>query len=557
MLYVSLKLITTISLVVVASVWFGSKLVINSRRDLHPIALNGQANVGPTRKEKETAVYRNFTVPPGFPLSTGLGLSMGYKLRNGNFGDIWSNIMSLSAENFVELSGQEYSVKKINAISKCLSKYVVQHSESGRLGIAAPIFELPGFTISIAGLMSSLNDVIPVFLSSVPRSKQELDILAIDSWTTFHQMNGSHKWYKIIIVCNDHSGQPPQTIPPNVVTWKDIVSNQEEDTVFEYEPPKDNSDDTKLLAIISSPWNLSTSFSHMALVSSVSAFIKSFPMDNELSGKDHLTVVIEEATKYYYPIQVWTKILTTLLHGGSASLLYAEPKQVDLQSCINEKTSLLQIDSSSPLLDSILQSSTAVLQELKLSWALSLLSEGIFTPSALSCSAFHNIRCLFLSTTVLDARAVTAMEMPSRKVQTKAKNSRSTLTLNKLRALVGSRLVVELYSPFMVMGPIACTNFFDYRILPDSVDSRLSHYGPISTSLEAKLVEDEHRPELQSSKRQGMLCIRGFTIGKPVEPERLERALQIVEKFDGGEGWMPMLGVYGLFGKDGCFYEFK
>ncbi|CUS23703.1 LAQU0S11e02366g1_1 [Lachancea quebecensis] len=557
MLYLSLKLATSILLVLVASIWFGSKLVINSRRDLHPIALNGQANVGPTRKEKETAVYRNFTVPPGFPLSTGLGLSMGYKLRNGNFGDIWSNIMSLSARNYVELSGREYSVKKINALAKCLSKFVIQQSGSGRLGIAAPIFELPGFTVAIAGFMSSLSNVVPVFLTSVPRSKQELDILAIDSWTTFHQMNGSCEWYKIIIVCNENTGQPPQTIPQNVVTWKDLVSDQADDPVFEYAPPKDNCDDAKLLAITSSPWNLNTSFSHMALVSSVSAFIKSFPMDNEISGKDHLTVVIEEATKYYYPIQVWTKLLTTLLHGGSTSILFIKPNETDLQSRINEKTSLLQIDSSSPLLDSILQSPTTAFKKVKLGWALSLLSEGIFTSSALSHQAFQNMRCMFLSATVGDTRAVTAMEIPSRKLQGNAKGSRSTLTLNKLRALLGSRLIVELYSPFVVMGPIACTNFFDYRVLPESVDSRLSHYGPIGTSLEAKLVEDEHKPELQSSRRQGMLCIRGFTIGKPVEPERLERAIKIVEKFDGGEGWMPMLGVYGLFGKDGCFYEFK
>ena len=129
--------------------------------------------------------------------------------------------------------------------------------------------------------------------------------------------------------------------------------------------------------------------------------------------------------------------------------------------------------------------------------------------------------------------------------------------LNLLRTLLGSRVVSELYSPYTLVGPIASTNYYDYRIFPPQVDATFACFGPISTSLEAKLVDTESNPELSVDKRQGMLCVRGFTIGKPVEKERLEKALKLVEKFDGGEGWMPLLGVFGIWGQDGCFYEYK
>lgn len=71
------------------------------------------------------------------------------------------------------------------------------------------------------------------------------------------------------------------------------------------------------------------------------------------------------------------------------------------------------------------------------------------------------------------------------------------------------------------------------------------------------MVETETNPHLNIEKKQGMLCIRGFSIGKPVESDRLEKALHLAERFGGGEGWMPLVGVFGLFGQDGCLYIYN
>lgn len=556
MTVIDLKLVATILVVLLGTIFLGSKLVVNTKRDLHPIALNAQANVGSTRKEHETAVYRNFTVPPGFPLTTGLGLSMGYKIRNGNFGDIWSSVMDLSTTNYVEVGLQKHSLGKINAIAKRLRGELIDKIGTGRLGIMANTFEFPGFTLAIAGLMSSLNDVVPVFLSSIPRSKQDIDVLAIDSHKTLELMNGSDGWYKLIILCEDRAQKKTQSLPPNVVYWQDLIGEETEDLEYNYTPPSDNSHDQKVTIITSSPWNLATSFSHMALVSSVSAFIKSLPMGHELTGEDHLTVIVDDKTKTTFPTQVWTKLLATLLVGGSASITYAKPND-KLQKVLNSDTTLLQIAENSPLLDDLLQNRKSLLQKIRLAWSLSLLSEGVFTRIGLYNAAFTKLRCAFLINEVNNVEAVTKMDDMTTKLPQGAKEARKTISVNTLRALLGSRIVSELYSPYVIMGPIACTNYYDYRVLPDSVDSKLAFYGPICTSLEAKLIEVESAPQFVSSNRQGMLCVRGFTIGMPIEQQRLEKAMKIVNKFDGGEGWMPVLGVYCLWGKDGCLYEFK
>ncbi|CAI4509555.1 BAF_collapsed_G0024110.mRNA.1.CDS.1 [Saccharomyces cerevisiae] len=61
------------------------------------------------------------------------------------------------------------------------------------------------------------------------------------------------------------------------------------------------------------------------------------------------------------------------------------------------------------------------------------------------------------------------------------------------------------------------------------------------------MVETETNPHLNIEKKQG----------KPVESDRLEKALHLAERFGGGEGWMPLVGVFGLFGQDGCLYIYN
>ncbi|CEP63782.1 Dde1p LALA0_S09e02388g [Lachancea lanzarotensis] len=551
MLFPSYKVLFTAIALLLVTLFIAIKFILETKKDLHPIALAEQANVASTRKETETAVYRNFTVPPGFPLTTGMGLSLGYRLRNGNFGDLWSSIMELSGSNYIELNGSKNSLSTLNGEAKHILKWI-QHDaiETKRIGVCIPPTEHAGFALAITGLMGSLQNVVPVFMPSVPRSRQDLHIIAVDSWETLRQMGDSCQWYERVIVCDTKKAEPTSSKPTNVVSWEQLLDGCFDDGEFKYAPPQDNSDDMKVMAVNKSSFGSATTFTHMALVSSVAAFIKSFPLHHELSSHDHISILLDNRSTAQDPIQIFPKLLATLLHGGSVSI-QSLPVSGTLEHCLNRNTTLLQIAEDSALLDSQLKQRLSTLQKIKSAVASNFLSEGVFTSSALSSVAFKSLRCIFLYSSVKDGKTAALMALVAAKpVYDITKKTRSTNHLNRMRALLGTRVIVELYCPFLVLGPIAATNFFDYRVLPPQVDNKVTNYGPICTSLEAKLVEDESNPNLDISKRQGLLCIRGFTIGTPM-------ALELAKKFDGGEGWMPLPGVFCLWGQDGCLYEYK
>ncbi|SCU88369.1 LAFA_0E12288g1_1 [Lachancea sp. 'fantastica'] len=543
-------LFTAIALLL-ATLLIAIKVILETKRDLHPIALAEQANVASTRKEKETAVYRNFTVPPGFPLTTGMGLSLGYRLRNGNFGDLWSSIMEMGETSYVELNGSKFSLATLNGeVKQILTSFKHSATEPKHIGICIPPTEHAGFVLAIAGLMGSLQNVVPVFMPSVPRSKQDLQIIAVDSWETVRQMGDSCQWYETVIVCDVEKSEPTSSNQTNVITWKQLMLGCSDDNEFKYTPPQDNSDDMKVMALSKSSFGSTTSFTHMALVSSVAAFIKSFPLHHELSSHDHISVILDNKSTVQDPIQIFPKVLATLLHGGSASIQSHSPSET-LERCLNRDTTLLQISDTSSLLDSQLMQPLSMVQRFKFAVASNFLSEGVFTSSALISVAFKKLRCVYLYSPVKDVKTVSLMTLvTSKPVHDSIKKTRPTKFLNRMRALLGCRVVVELYCPFLVLGPIAATNYFDYRVLPAQADSKVTNYGPICTSLEAKLVEDDSNQTLNITKRQGLLCLRGFTIGKPM-------ALDLAKKFDGGEGWMPLPGVICLWGQDGCLYEYK
>lgn len=557
------KIIATVAVVLAAGVWILNSFFIDPKRDLHPVALNQQSNAAVVRKEHETAVYRNIVVPPGFPLTTGMGLSLGYKVRNGNFGDVWSASMAQSKDNYLEFAGEKHSLPKINGLAKTLlsnllKTFISGSGESLRVGIVSPVYTLPGFVFSLATLMGTLKggDCVPHFLSSVPRQNLDIDILVVDTWNDILMLNGSQDWYKLIIVCDS---EKPQSVSfSNVVSWSSYIEDAKDDFKFDYEPPKDNSDDNAIMSYNTNPWNQTTSFTHMCLVSSLAAFIKSFPLDTELSEKDHLTFVVDESERSVYSIQIWPKLLAVLLHGGSVS--FAERTKLKTWKQFSKNTTLLSVTGRSSLLESLLNESTSqsLFNRLKTAWAMNLFSEGVFTRFGEFSENCNNLRCVYLMNEIKDVEQVSSFpsEVPQLK-RGRAQGLLKSTQLNLLRTLLGSRVVSELYSPYTLVGPIASTNYYDYRIFPPQVDATFACFGPISTSLEAKLVDTESNPELSVDKRQGMLCVRGFTIGKPVEKERLEKALELVKKFDGGEGWMPLLGVFGIWGQDGCFYEYK
>lgn len=553
-----LQLAITVLLIVLGANWLLSSFLLDFKRDLTGVALSQQSSISSVRKENETAYYRSMLVPTGFPLTTGLGLSLKYKIRNGNFGDVWNAIMEVSkGKNTIKFTGNEksHSLGELNGMAKRVAQRLSTENFKN-IGISNSIATIEGFTLTLASMMISIKTgSIPHFLPAVPRQRLgDVDVLIIDSWRSFKMLNGSEDWYRLVIVCDDPAKSPQFDASYNVITWKELIDGFTNDTEYQYTPPDDNSDDKKFFAYVTSPWNGTNSFNQICLVSNIAEFIKGFPLGNELNNHEHLTISAKLASSSA-SLQIWGKLFAVLLHGGCASFI--NPATLDCKSL--QETTLLFIETKEvvKLIDS--SSKSGLLNRLYLSWATNLLSEGIFTKiTKIEPRYLEKLRCTYLADGVKDAEAISTF--PEKIPQLKKTNRRitpSTKQLNEIRAQLGSRVVLELYCPYTIMGPVAHTNFYDYRVFENSVDDSVVCYGTLSTTLEGKMVETETNPLLNIEKKQGMLCIRGFSIGKPVESRRLEKALHLAERFGGGEGWMPLVGVFGLWGQDGCLYIYN
>ncbi|CCF60113.1 hypothetical protein KAFR_0J00450 [Kazachstania africana CBS 2517] len=569
-----LSLLVTIAVTVIISGWLVSNYILDFKRDLSYVALHEQSNMSTVRKENETAHYRNFLVPSGFPLTAGLGLSLGYRVRNGNFGDVWNAVMDLSNANSISFNSKSYSLSEINGMAKhilhsCFSK----GDTAGGIGINVSPLTLEGFVISIAAMMGSLetNRVIPHLLASIPRHKMDtVDTLVLDSWHSYKMLNGSEHFWKLIIVCENSNEKAPKDVSDNVINFKQLIEGYHNDSDFKYTPPTDNSDDLKPFLNITSQWNTSTAFSHMNLVSSMAAFIKNFPADHSLTENDIITT-LGYTSDVDMGLQMWCKTLAVLLHGGSARFLTdsetlspssSSPSKSLIDTLKSSTLLLIKSDILNKITKNIFPSQTTLFQSVKESWATTLLSEGIFTKMAQSNSnLFDSMRCIYLMETLVESDIISSFHQAEVKIPKlrsgQLKDTFSTTRLNRLRANFGSRLVVELYCPYIVIGPLSQTNFFDYRVFPQSLDTNFVCTGALSTSLEGKIIATDSNPNLDITKRQGMLCIRGFTIGKPIEKNRLENAATISKELANGEGWMPLVGVFGLWGQDGCLYLYK
>lgn len=553
-----LKLIFTTFIGVFGVNWLFHKFYISSKRDFTSVAYNQQANISSVRKENETAHYRNFLVPLGFPLITGLSLSLKYKIRNGNFADVWKAIMELAGNNTITFKNGAESVnlKEVNGMASHLLQLCDQYRN---VGIAVPQSSLQGFVMSIAAMIGSVKGSLkPHFLASIPRQKfEDMDVLLISSWSAYKMLNGSEKWYKLVIVCEPMKDDID--VPDHVQSWDSILQAYVINASFQYTPAEDNSDDTKIAVYATSSWNATTSFTQGCLVSGIASFIQGFPSGHQLTCVDSLAVA-GRLGDVDLSIHFWHKALAVLLHGGCLSFV-SEPG-AELKNLRGSTLLFCEPKFLSHILDEIKTRNCSLWRKLRFAWATALLSEGVFTNSGQSpFAALDELRCVFVAEHIQNTQLVSSFpeRIPTRQPSFAAL-SRELLTsekLNSIRAQLGSRVVVELYCPYVVMGPLFQTSFYDYRVLPSSVDSDFLCCGAISTNLEGKLVKTDENPELDVTKRQGMLCVRGFTIGKPLDHDRLEAAMKLSAKFSGGEGWMPMVGIFGLWGKDGCLYIYK
>ncbi|SSD59108.1 uncharacterized protein SCODWIG_00869 [Saccharomycodes ludwigii] len=584
--------------------WLFSYILIDSKKE--PTSLDLQAWVGDTRKEGETALYRNLSTPFSTSLLNGLNLRVKdkpYQYRRGNFADVWQCCMDLyydtdtkdinkKGENYITFEQQHQhggqlkkSLETIDLDTMNVFKFFQSYFEGIKgdsnnqkklvIGITIPVYKYYGFIVAVGSFISSLllnmeekRNILEIrFLSSPPRKDENIDVIFVDTWSNVGKMKQSLEWYKLLVVGDSCANDPESFSDKNIISIDDILQTQNS-TRFKYVQPQNYKlhDDDVLFK-----YENNTVFTQMNLVSAISSYVVSFPQDHQLSSKDVVQFIFDEDNgndlKHSF-IQIWPKLLAVLMHGGSVIFTSTRFK-------IEPQTTLLVlgVESYKTKLLSLIDKMN-IIQSLRFMWASNFFSEGVFSKSGsmLPKNGNFQLRCIYMAINVHNSdkcndfddtdfiSSIKDGKVPVDKNQIHI----TSLDMTRIRALFGSRLVLETFVGTLILGPVFQSNYYDYRIFPPGVEDKLQFCGVITSSLEAKLIEFEGNDDDKSSeklfkaeKRQGLLLVRGYTIGKPCSEVLLQRALKLSEKFDPSrDAWMPLVGVVGVWGKDQCFYEF-
>lgn len=482
------------------------------QRDIHEIALNQQANISTSRKETETAVYRNNQTPHGMPLLTGLSIRNGFRLRNGNLRDIWSVVMGQKAKDsrltFLSQDGTMVcDLDNLSAVFKRLALYF-STNECQKIGIAVPVYTYHGFVSTMACWMHGLT----VFtFNKLPRSQYDIDLLIVDEAQLKFALMFNYK--RILVVSTDKDKTYDVA---NVSNWGELGELEmlrDEAFDYSYDPSYDD-----ILPLMDVHDFKCTSYTQQNFVSAVATTIKSLPLGYEL-GRDRILIGYGDST-----INYWPKVLSGLLCGGSVCL--GTTKDIIFEDAIiTYHPTILCLDADFAEKYTLPKIPQGWIYSLKLHRAMHLLSQGVFSHNA-SSKDFEDLRLIYIGD--------------------QERRSLSSELLTTIRAFCGSRLICERYKSGII-GPVLSTNYYDYRIF---TNNSLTNRGTSPLSLETKLCQYKN---LDISKRHGELCVRGFTIGKPFGKTELENAIKEGERV-GSEGWMPT-GIIGKIGIDGCFYE--
>ncbi|KAG7910857.1 hypothetical protein KL906_001237 [Ogataea polymorpha] len=137
MLLLVLVLVITLALV--------APQLVSNLRDIGTVALEKQASISATKKPGESAVYRSVDVPHGLPLTTGLRIQTGYKIRDGILKDIWHQ--ALQKDTVLEVGGATRSIRQINGMILHLAQQMDQHNVGPRVGLNSGLDDLHALVV--------------------------------------------------------------------------------------------------------------------------------------------------------------------------------------------------------------------------------------------------------------------------------------------------------------------------------------------------------------------------------------------------------------------------
>ncbi|VEU21910.1 DEKNAAC102914 [Brettanomyces naardenensis] len=477
--------------------------------DISPAFLQRQSSVGPTRKSNESAAYRSVDVPHGLPLTGGLRIRIGYKLRDGCLKDIWD--IALKGGNkeasVVFPDDLELTIGQINTVINSIADKLAEITEdTDKIGIFSDFLSTESILLALSCFFISERTLVNY--NSIPSSPaKDVRLMVVDKR---HADKVKGMGFKRVIVIEGGStgekgstgdGELPSIFPslkePSP-TFSSSYSPNEQYMQFNNQPYSEINDFRQV------------DFFQRNFVSTVASRLLSLPAGFEWSESDSVLISVS-------PFDVSSKnaLITNLLCG-----LVSKVSKITI---VNEEK--LNLDSISSSSATILSTSDQCLHRLTED------AGGFLTERSESLNSLGIFNRIGRISRRLDLKIVYALQT------NKPLTSRE---YNRIRSCLGSRIVRETYN-HLAIGPVLKTNIFEYRVLGNEVlrKSRVVQLGVAVNCLELKIKKEGEKDD------KGELYARGYSVGKGKE------GVDYDEEF-----WVN-LGVEGRFGRDGCFYELR
>lgn len=405
------------------------KKYIDTTKDVPDLYLSEQSLIESTRLSNQSAIYKSNKLDFGNGLRVGLEIRWNtYKLRHGNFCDVWKILISslkCNPNKDLLLNDQSLSISCLNYKVKEVGDYLLSNN------------------------VSSVSIKYKEFLQTEENLVLVLACLINSIVMTFHELD-----LEIVHLLIDRSAELIygfiRDIPQRVLDKYD----------YDYSFEKDKGVRLRLTRkqgqIIRSTEYLAVNF-----VSNISSTIKHLPPDETITNKD--TMVVVNSNPEFHLASTLSRILMGFVTGCNI-IITSESNNWEKIMNYDPSIIYMQQDKIDPQIINKLLSKQSILGKLGFNISLRFLSKGKF-------SVFNKsrLRLLYLHKMI------------------KQKPYFNSYELNQLRAVLGCHVIVE-NGYENIIGAVILNDYYDYRVLDASVERKLLCSGCICQSDEIKLI---------------------------------------------------------------------
>lgn len=506
--------------------------VLPSGSENRMLLLENQASVSNVRHQGETAIYRSLSAPHTRGLINGLSIGTSFSTRPGTLADIWK-VRSKKSKLLAAHPTKHHAVdidetEHIEAIVSQLGRYFQElrgDSVDTTVSLLVPNCQQALISLFAAALFNIPTTVLPIDKDSLTYVDKHIEaanpfVLIVADEVLLDKVDFSKTNIKeVITIRNKSEFSYPISVRSSL--WKTVIKSLGT-TPVDFPAVSEAVRPVQVTYRHNGTVKV-TKFTHQNLAAAVAYQIKALPQAQQWGDQDRVLIFTSQVSLYTIVSQ-----LTALIQGSS--VLYLSKMNVNPEFLLEATQPTVIVtddDTTLSLLNQVRD--LTLLQTIKLRIDRATLSRGRL-PARPVLPYFKSVRLFYTVAQITDntEQLLHPELFEQDEDDEEVKTYLDTYDINTLRSLTGSDVIHSLASPLLA-GPLASTMVWDYRYSSADDRDKLSNFGPVSATLEAKLRDFGG---LEAENNEGELLVRGF-----VSPT--------------GEEWIET-SIVGRFAPDGC-----